>query len=412
MTQGSGAADTPRADRVGRIVVETVPYLIVAVVAGFTVSGGAGTTATYTLLVGAAAWMLGMFTLPRGLRTHAGAMGVFVAGLFAIFCALTAIDAWYGVLALVGYVYSFAVVAWPWRLIAVSAFAVLAAVAQANGLHGQDAAHLTVSAAIVLVNVGAMCFLAWIYHSMRSLADERRRALDDNDRLREQLVARARADARADERQRLAREIHDTVAQGLVAVITQLDAVDLSGQRMPDPDDRRHLEQASAIARESLREARRAVSELAPADLDGADLTTAVQRTTERWGLRAGIATRVSLPEAAGAPDPAVSAALVRILQEALANIARHAHASLACVTLTRFPDAVVLDVADDGVGFDPGADSGGPGARGGYGLTAMRDRMAAVGGTVEVESTSSGTVVSARAPLAPPVSPGEEAIR
>jgi signal transduction histidine kinase len=411
MTQDSRAADARRADRVGRIVVETVPYLIVAVVTGFTVSGGTGTTATYALLAASAAWMLCLFTLPRGLRAHAGAMGVFVAGLFAIFTALTAIAPWYGVLALVGYVYSFAVVTWPWRLIAVSAFAVLAAVAQANGLHGQDAAHLTVSSAIVLVNVGAMCFLAWVYHSMRSLADERRRALDDNDRLREQLVARARAEARADERQRLAREIHDTVAQGLVAVITQLDAVDVSGQRMPDPDDRRHLEQASAIARESLREARRAVAELAPADLDGADLTTALQRTTERWGLRAGIATRVSLPEAAGAPDPAVSAALVRILQEALANIARHANASLASVTLTRFPDAVVLDVADDGVGFDPRAVSA-PGARGGYGLTAMHDRMAAVGGTIDVESTPAGTVVSARAPLAPPAAHDRKALR
>lgn len=402
MTSVRRAGGAP-SDRVGAVVVETVPYALVAVVIGFTLSQGSGTPAEYALLGAVLLWMLGMFTLLRRLRTHPAVMGVFVAGLFALFCALTAIAPWYGALALVGYVYSFAVVAWPWRLIAVSAFAVLAAIAQANGLNAQDAAHLSVSATIVLVNVGAMCFLAWIYHSMRSLADERRRALDENDHLREQLVAQARADARTDERRRLAREIHDTVAQGLVGVITQLDAISVSGERMPCADDRRHLEQAAAIARESLREARRAVAELAPAALDGSDLTTAVRRTTERWGLRAGIATRLALPDAAGTADPEIAAAIVRVLQEALANVARHAHATLASVTLTWFPDALMLDVADDGAGFDPAAVTAGPDIRGGYGLTTVRDRMTAVGGTVDIESTSGGTVVTARAPLTPP---------
>jgi signal transduction histidine kinase len=403
MTSARHATEA-RTDRVGAIVVETVPYVIVAVVVAFTLSAGSATPAEYALLAAVLLWMLGLFTLTRRLRTHPAVMGVFVAGLFALFCALTAIAPWYGVLALVGYVYSFAVVVWPWRLLAVSAFAVLAAIAQANGLQGQDAAHVTVSAAIVLVNVGAMCFLAWVYHSMRSLADERRRALDENERLREQLVAQARSDARTEERQRLAREIHDTVAQGLVGVITQLDAISVSHERMPSADDRRHLEQAAAVARESLREARRAVAELAPTALDGTDLTTAVRRTTERWGLRAGIATRLSLPDAAGTADPEVAAALVRVLQEALANVARHAHATLASVTLTWFPDALILDVADDGTGFDPSAATAGPGVTGGFGLRAVRDRMAVVGGTVDLESSSAGTVVTARAPLTPPI--------
>jgi signal transduction histidine kinase len=401
MTSGQGMSGAG-SDRVGSIVVETVPYVILAVVVGFTLSGGSGTTATYALLTAAVLWMLGLFTLPRRLRADPRVMGVFVGGLFVVFCLLTVIAPWYGALALVGYVYSFAVVAWPWRLLAVSAFAVLAAVAQANGLHGQDAAHVIVSATIVLVNVGAMCFLAWIYHSMRTLAEQRRRALDENERLREQLLAQARADARSDERRRLAREIHDTVAQGLVGVITQLDAISGWSEGMPSPEDRRHVEQAAAIARESLREARRAVAELAPAALDGTDLTTAVRRTTERWGLRAGIATRLSLPDDAGTADPEVAAAIVRVLQEALANVARHARASLASVTLTWFPDALILDVADDGTGFDPSAPSQGPGARGGYGLTALRDRMAAIGGTVDIESSPGRTLVTARAPLTP----------
>lgn len=395
---------TRPADRAGRIVVETVPYLIVAIVAGFTLTGGAGTWAVYGLLAAMTIWMLGLFTLSRGLRTQPWAMAAFVAGFFALACALTALAPWYGVLALAGYIYSFAVIAWPWRLISVSAFAVLAAIAQANGLHLQDASHVAVTAAIVLVNVGAMCLLTWVYHSMRALAEERRAALEENELLREQLVARARAEARSGERQRLAREIHDTVAQGLVGVITQLDAIDVSEGRMPTPDDLRHLHQAGAIARESLREARRAVAELGPAALEGTDLTTAIRRTTEQWGLRTGITTRLSLPHAASSVGPDVATTLLRVLQEALANVARHARASLASVTLTWFPDAIVLDIADDGAGYEPNRLSTHPGSAGGYGITAMRDRMAGIGGTIDIESErGGGTVVSARAPLSPP---------
>ena len=152
--------------------------------------------------------------------------------------------------------------------------------------------------------------------------------------------------------------------------------------------------------------------ELAPAALDGADVTTAMRRTTERWGLRAGIRTRLFLPDAVGVPEPDVAAAVVRVLQEALANIVRHARASLASVTLTWFPDALILDVADDGIGFDPDRGAADPGARGGYGLTVMRDRIAAVGGRLEIESGPGGTVVTARVPLVTAVESGDEADR
>ncbi|MDL9979731.1 sensor histidine kinase [Microbacterium sp. ASV49] len=399
------------ADRIGRIIVAAGPYVIVAIVTGFTFTGGSGTGAIYGLLGAMTIWMLGLFTLPRALRSRPGAMAVFVAGFFAFVCALTALAPWYGVLALAGYIFSFAVIAWPWRLISVSAFAVLAAIAQANGLHIQDASHIAVTVAIMLLNVGAMCFLTWVYHSMRTLAEERRAALEENERLREQLVARARAEARADERQRLAREIHDTVAQGLVGVITQLDAIDTSAGGTASQDDLHHLDQAAAIARESLREARRAVAELSPAALDGTDLTTAIRRTTEQWGLRAGVSTRLSLPDAAAGVGPDVASTLLRVLQEALANIARHADATLASVTLTWFADALVMDIADDGTGYDPVNVPARPSTAGGYGVIAMRDRMARVGGTIDIESEpGGGTVVSARAPLTPsPNSPRKD---
>ena len=205
--------------------------------------------------------------------------------------------------------------------------------------------------------------------------------------LRDQLVAQAREAGIAEERARLSREIHDTVAQDLVAIIAQLEAASLA----PDEERERRLAVVDAAAREALGEARRAVQALASPRLDDADLPLALDDLLGQWRTASGLEGELRVAGRAAASDR--DDVLLRIAQEALANVAKHARARRADVTLTYTDVDVRLAVTDDGVGFDPDA------ARAGYGIAGMRDRLAAVGGRLEVSSSSDGTEVSARVP-------------
>jgi signal transduction histidine kinase len=202
-------------------------------------------------------------------------------------------------------------------------------------------------------------------------------ALAENAALQAQLLVQAREAGVADERRRLAAEIHDTLAQGLTGIITQLQAA----------ADGEHVRRATDLARESLREARRSVRDLAPAHLEHDTLPDALKKIT---GDRA----RLTVTGTAEPLHGELEAALLRIAQEALANATRHAHAERIGVTLSYMDGEVALDVRDDGRGFT------GPPA-GGFGLTAMRERAERVAGTLEIESEPGrGTAVSARVPL------------
>ena len=215
-----------------------------------------------------------------------------------------------------------------------------------------------------------------------------------NDELHDQLMAAARERGVREERARLARELHDTVAQGLVAVVTQLEAI---------PDDavdaaaRVRVENAKALAREGLGEARRAVNALRPTALDDVALPDAIRRMVQEWSrvnAVEGIVTVSGEPRGMAA-DPE----LIRVVQEALSNVARHAGASRVAVSLDYLDDEVLLDVHDDGVGFSPACTEG-PTEAGGRGLPGMAERLRLVGGSLAVESeTGSGCVVSAVMP-------------
>ncbi|WP_412541779.1 sensor histidine kinase [Longispora sp. K20-0274] len=240
-----------------------------------------------------------------------------------------------------------------------------------------------------------------------------------------------------DERQRLAREIHDTLAQGLSSMNLLLQAADRDWATAPDTA-RDHVRRASAVARENLVEARRVVADLAPAALHEQSLVAALrQLCATGWtgaagglsearaaggsigsgtpdgpaearaasgppGARSGPATACELTTE-GEPYPLggdVDVALFRVAQGALANVAEHARATRVAVTLTYLPDCVTLDVRDDGIGFDPGAVR--PTAGRGYGLDGIRRRVALLGGTVEVESTpGAGTALAVTVPTA-----------
>ncbi|MCQ1581718.1 sensor histidine kinase [Streptomyces parvus] len=225
------------------------------------------------------------------------------------------------------------------------------------------------------------------------------RALVENAALHDQLLLQAREAGIADERRRLAAEIHDTVAQDLTGVITQLQVVtDTQEQEMA----RVHAERALQLARHSLGEARRAVANLAPVALAEDDLPGALKKTVVRWSERTGLQAEFTL---IGSDEPLheeVEATLLRIAAEALSNTARHAKATRVGVTLSYMGEEVVLDVRDDGHGFDPSALPERDTASG-FGLKGMRARAERLAGELTVEAEPGlGTAVSARVPLVP----------
>ncbi|NMO37997.1 sensor histidine kinase [Streptomyces sp. GMY01] len=222
-------------------------------------------------------------------------------------------------------------------------------------------------------------------------------ALDENAALHAQLLVQAREAGVADERRRLAAEIHDTLAQGLTGIIAQLQVVSSA----PDlTTARTHLERAAALARHSLGEARRSVHNLAPVELEDTGLPEALKSTVAAWGERTGARADFTVTGTAEQLHDEVSATLLRIAQEALSNAARHARAARVGVTLSYMGDEVILDIRDDGAGFDPAAVPARTRA-GGFGLAGMRARAERIAGSVTVESEpGQGTAVSARVPL------------
>ncbi|WP_327253517.1 sensor histidine kinase [Streptomyces sp. NBC_01244] len=206
------------------------------------------------------------------------------------------------------------------------------------------------------------------------------------------------------ERDRLAAELHDTVAQGLTSMHLLLDAADREWTREPGRA-RLLVRQAAAAARENLAEARRIIRDLAPVELERGALADVLR---ELCAAEDGARFRLE-----GEPRPVpgrVEGAVLRAAQGALANVRRHARASVVVVTLTYQPYVLALDVWDDGVGFDPAAAAGhahqgGDGHPGGDGLRLLRRRIAYLGGTATVESSpgGGGTVVSVCVPVPGP---------
>jgi signal transduction histidine kinase len=188
----------------------------------------------------------------------------------------------------------------------------------------------------------------------------------------------------AAERQRLAGDIHDTIAQGLASMVMLLQSADAAVERDPQAA-RRHLSLAMGTARENLGEARALVAALTPAELDGGSLPEALRRLGAR--CRTGAVVTVSGPPRR--LPTAVDVVLLRVAQESLTNVDKHAAAGSVGVTLVYDESRVALEVADDGAGFEEGALSDG------YGLGAMRARVAQVAGTLVVDSAPGrGTTV------------------
>ena len=197
----------------------------------------------------------------------------------------------------------------------------------------------------------------------------------------------------------MAREIHDTLAQGLTGIITQLEAAQ---QTSHDAERERRIGNAKRLARDSLAEARRSVQALRPRALENSRLPEALAGEVARWSATSGVPGEVETTGDARALHPEVEVTLLRVAQEALANVAKHAGASRAGVTLSYMEDVVSLDVRDDGAGFVPQAAPAASNGSlaGGFGLIAMRQRVSRLAGQLEIESEpGAGTAVSASLP-------------
>ncbi len=199
-----------------------------------------------------------------------------------------------------------------------------------------------------------------------------------------------------EERQRLAGEIHDTLAQGFTSIVMQLEAAEAALDTRPETA-RTHLAQASRTARESLTAARRYLWALRPDVLESEPLAKSLTRLVERFSEESRLPANLEISGNSRPLPPALETTLIRIAQEGLANVRKHAQARTVTLTLTYFADQIVLDVQDDGQGLSPSSQS----TSSGYGLISLRERLTQLNGTLDIESTpGEGTTLVAAIPL------------
>ncbi|NUR63630.1 MAG: sensor histidine kinase [Catenulispora sp.] len=408
-----------------------IPIGGLAVSLALVLSLGPHTVAFYAVVLGCSAAAVGwvLWGAPNRDRPvpPPGRAVLYYAVLWLLIAALILISPLFGFFGFTGYLHS-VVLPGRTKLVGVAATAALMATTQMGGVQKIHGSGVYVYLGLFSVNLliaGAMTMsgVAELEHR-RELAeanDRLREMLEENAGLHAQLVAQAREAGVMDERQRLAGEIHDTIAQGLTGIVRQLEVAERfdsgpgrgSGRGRGEDADadadadaekrRRAIAVARELARESLAEARRSVQALRPGPLVAAQLPEALSDLAAAWSRTSGLPVRVEISGDAVTLPPAIEVVLFRAAQEALANAGKYSQASRVGLTLSYTSDVVVLDVVDDGKGFDTAvvhdAEFSTDGT--GYGLSAMRTRLKQLGGSLTVESEpGDGTAISAAVPL------------
>jgi len=374
---------------------------------------------TVGVAVAAAAWITWWVSLHPAWADRRWLMGIYFTGLIGFIAVLTIRSPWFAFFTWFGFLHAFRYLSGVWRWIGCAAVAVFFAMAQAGGFHRPTVSLVAIwllLACVDVVLVGVFTFLGAKSeeqnearkHMIAELAEANHRLeemITENTGLQAQLLTQAREAGAGDERQRMAREIHDTIAQGLTGIVTQLEAAQ---QTIHDAERERRIDNAKRLARDNLAEARRSVQALRPQALENSRLPEALADEVARWSVTSGVAGEVETTGKARALHPEVEVTLLRVAQEALANVAKHASASRAGVTLSYMEDVVSLDVRDDGAGFavaecNNGHLAGQTPAAGGFGLIAMRQRVSRLAGQLEIESEpGAGTAISASLPAIP----------
>ncbi len=406
MTEPMNASVKPAWERIGDAMVGWCGYLLLAPPTVIALVAGTGDLAwlatTLAIAAVAAGWIYLMFTrLPPPRQAHRLRIGVFFIGVLVLASLLMLQSPIFFVFMISGFFYASILRPLPLAFVGVFATSFLVNTLIAGFPRSAEAwTFYVVIIAIQTVVIGAGSIVG---EKVTEQNEERRQALakletalEENAGLHAQLLAQAREAGILDERARMAREIHDTIAQGLIGIVTQLEAAEQATDRPADRD--RHLDNARRLARDSLVDARRSVEASMPSALETGTLPDALAAVAAESSEINGIPVDVTVTGDVIALHPEIEVALLRTAQEALANVGRHSGASRAGLTLSFMGDVVTLDVRDDGVGFSVAESSTGDGS--GFGLTAMRQRVARVAGSLAIESElGGGTAVSARVP-------------
>lgn len=355
------------------------------------------------LTVVAVGWELGRWRRRRSIPDQDT---VYYLGRAGLAFAMSWFNPFFAIYAAAGYFDAHAMLPERWIRLGLLVTAVTVAGSQAGGLPPRDTAMWIAFGLLVVLNASLSIVMMRLaerdeqrsLERMAAIAELERtnvqleNALTENQVLHAQLLVHAREAGIDDERRRLAAEIHDTLAQGLAGIVTQLQAA----QDTADPEAaRRHVERATDLARRSLGDARRSVHDLAPEALEHDALDAVLAHTVAVWSRETGVAAEFTVT---GTPVPLpddIGATVLRIVQEALTNVGKHADAQRVGVTMSYMDGEVSVDIRDDGRGFCTAET-----ARG-FGLRGMRSRADRLGGTMTIESAPrEGTAVSTRIPL------------
>jgi signal transduction histidine kinase len=373
------------------LVIPLVPYAL----SQSPTAGAFGITAGIAAAAGA--WVTWLVVLKPESTQRTWQKRVYYVGLLAFIAALTIRSGWFAFFTWIGFLHAWTYLTGVWRWIGCGIVGLFIGMAQSGGFHRPTASLVVIwvlLASVDMVLIGVFTLLGMKTEEQNrarkqmiaDLAKANHRLeemIAENTGLQAQLLTQAREAGAGDERQRMAREIHDTLAQGLTGIITQLEAAQQTGS---EGERERRISNAKRLARDSL------ADEVA------------------RWSATSGVAGEMETTGEARLLHPEIEVTLLRVAQEALANVAKHAGAARAGVTLSYMEDVVSLDVRDDGAGFAVtesnghlNGDSQGNPASGGFGLIAMRQRVTRLAGQLEIESEpGAGTAVSASLPAIP----------
>ena len=247
---------------------------------------------------------------------------------------------------------------------------------------------------ILMIVFGLLIILTIIGAFISSIiiqSTDRQRLIDELTRSRANLMRVEREAGRLTERQRLARDIHDTLAQHFTSIIMHLAATKYSNPESLQSEVR----QAEEAARQGLAEIRRIVWDMQPEQIEKASLVEAVEELAARWSAENNVLVKMNVTGTPRSIPSSAETALLRISQEAMHNISKYAQAKNVNITFSFMEDMFAMDIADDGLGFEPSK------IKNGFGMKTMRDRAEELSGTLTIESERGvGTAIAVSIPI------------
>src|ERR1700753_3480648 len=302
----------------GLLVISTIPYLLTQ----HPTAADVGRTIGAEVLT--AAWVLWWINLHEGWHRRLVPMTVFFAGLVLCCGLLVARSPWFGFFCWVGYPVAFQYLSGWRRYAGIVLNAAVSALAQLGGFHQPTPPHVALWLVVTLLNGVLVTTFIYLGEKAENQNQERKQTVTDlaaanamleemmaeNTGLHAQLLTQAREAGVLEERQRMAREIHDTLAQGLTGIITQLEAVQQAG---PGPDAATPVPNAARLARHSLTEARRSVRAVRPESLEDTRLPEAVADVAAQWSEHTGVSAAVTTTGTVLGLHPEIEVTLLRL---------------------------------------------------------------------------------------------------